>query len=259
MTWTEAIIKTLQENIQNKEFIPMHYREITDIILNNELVRTVGITPSKTVSGYLTTQPELFIRVDTGIYGLTDRGKEYEIPPLLNQQETRREEEQEALELNCVPDASETRSIIKNYGIYWDRKHVNWRPLRPELFGVNGFRNPNRVDLSTMRGIYLLYDFREVIYVGQAMRRSIAERLREHTSDRHTNRWNRFSWFGIDNVDARGNINLTPESISINLCDLVDAFEGILIEGLEPRGNRRGGDNFGMEWYQYVPNPMNNN
>ena len=37
MTWKEAIIKVLQENIVNKEPEPMNYKDICDIILQSGL------------------------------------------------------------------------------------------------------------------------------------------------------------------------------------------------------------------------------
>ena len=105
-----------------------------------------------------------------------------------------------------------------------------------------------------MRGVYLLYDFREVVYVGQAMGdSSIANRLKDHTRDRHASRWNRFSWFGIDKVDSdTGDIIATQDNISIDLNNLIDDLECLLIEEIEPRQNRKGGNNFGNEYYQYV-------
>lgn len=42
------------------------------------------------------------------------------------------------------------------------------------------------------------------------------------------------------------------ESVLTNIHALVNALEGILIEGIEPRQNRKQGDNFGFEYYQEI-------
>lgn len=262
MTWKDAIIKTLQENVRNKEYIPMHYKEITDVILNNNLKETRGRTPSLTVSACLTTHPDLFISENGGFYSLTEEGKKYEITSAQNQQHINlgntREEEQEENDLRGAILHLETGKIIKHYGIFWNREYVNWSATPFQLLGKDSTKSSHFIDFRKMRGIYMLYDFREVVYVGQAMgNNSIANRLKEHIYDRHASRWNRFSWFGIDSLDNDGNIVVTPENLTINLNDLIDALEGLLIEGLEPRQNRQGGNHFGYECYQVIPGDEN--
>ena len=58
----------------------------------------------------------------------------------------------------------------------------------------------------------------------------MGQRLFEHTRDRLTGRWNRFSWFGVRGVQGVGG--------------LIATMEALLIEGLEPPQNRRQGDGF---------------
>ena len=49
------------------------------------------------------------------------------------------------------------------------------------------------------RGIYALYDNHGLYYVGLT-KRSLASRIRRHTSDRHKGKWKRFSWYQIPNL-----------------------------------------------------------
>lgn len=65
-------------------------------------------------------------------------------------------------------------------------------------------------------------------------------------------RWDRFSWFGIDEVNSDGKVVKSNDLITTDVYTLANALEGILIEGLEPRQNRRQGDNFGFEYYQEI-------
>lgn len=256
MTWKEAIIKVLQENIVNKEPEPMDYKDICDIILQSGLKTTSGVTPSRTVSNCLTRNTNLFYRVDEGVYGLTKEGKEYQIDPVQNLQEATRQEYEEEYVLNTLTESSLSHKILKCYGMYWDRKLVDWNHTVPKLLGTDGI-NGRPVDFSQMRGIYILYDYREVIYVGQS-KDSLAKRLKEHTKDRHTTRWNRFSWFGIDDIDQDGHFKPAQENFVVNISDLINALEALLIEGLESRGNNKKGNYLGTEMCQYFPGAENN-
>ncbi len=221
----------------------MHYTDITEAIIKENLRDNYGKTPERTVSAFLSTQPNLFKRCGQGSYCLTDEGKQYnkekeDITPARIRQE----------------EIKETKSkLIKAFGLYWDRA-ISIDIKRPKLLGrVND--KANNVDLSEMRGIYLLYDRREVIYVGQAINRSILTRLKEHTKDRLAGRWDRFSWFGIDDIHPTENRLIETETmLSIKIDDMINAFEGIMIEGLEPRQNRKAGNQFGYEFIQRSEN-----
>ena len=77
--------------------------------------------------------------------------------------------------------------------------------------------------------------------------------MSEHTKNRLSTRWDRFSWFGIDAVNPE-TLKIIPTDLTFktDIYSLANALEGILIEGLEPRQNRRQGDNFGFEYYQEI-------
>ena len=80
-----------------------------------------------------------------------------------------------------------------------------------------------------------------MIYVGRSTDRPLGQRLYEHTVDRLSGRWDRFSWFGIYGVaDDSTLITEVPE---FNGDAIIQALESVLIESLEPPLNRRRGDN----------------
>ena len=67
MSWVEAICKVLVE-----AGVPMHYKDITRTIKEKKYRLNFGDTPEMTVSNRLTTNPDLFKRVEKGVYGLVD-------------------------------------------------------------------------------------------------------------------------------------------------------------------------------------------
>lgn len=241
MTWKDAILKVLQQNKKGDEYAPMHYRDITNEIIENGLIKPNGKTPANTVSAILTGNKDLFESLGDGEFKLTFLGKKgsKKISDVGHKvTETKIPEIQQSVS-----------SLIQTYGMYWVRDGISWHS-NPRLLGVQSF-GAGTIDLSEMRGIYMLYDGREVIYVGQATD-SILKRLIQHTKNRLSTRWDRFSWFGIDGVGDDGKLVRINNNIVTNITTLVDALEGILIEGLEPRQNRRQGDNFGFEYYQEI-------
>lgn len=247
MTWKAAAIYILQQNQKNGEFVPMHYRDITNAILENDLVANGGQTPANTVSTTLTKNKDVFEGLGDGEYRLTKKGESFVI-------------EDKAVS-NCKIGTLEDKinhpstnhppqTIIQSFGMFWMRDGINWNQ-NPKLLGVQS-SGATPIDLSAMRGIYMLYDGREVIYVGQAIDQPILKRLVQHTKNRLATRWNRFSWFSIDAVNSKGEVVKIGNTITTDISNLANALEGILIEGLEPRQNRRQGDNFGFEYYQKI-------
>jgi hypothetical protein len=102
-----------------------------------------------------------------------------------------------------------------------------------------------QVDLAVEAGVYVLYDGNRVIYVGRVTEARLGQRLWDHTRDRLTGRWDRFSWFGVRKVQPSGKLSPTPRDIET--ATLIATMEALLIEGLEPPQNRRQGDGF-MPW-----------
>ena len=67
MNWVDAIHKVLVE-----AGMPMHYTDITRTIIEKRYRLNFGDTPEMTVSNRLTTNPDLFKRVEKGVYGLVE-------------------------------------------------------------------------------------------------------------------------------------------------------------------------------------------
>src|SRR5690606_469469 len=108
-------------------------------------------------------------------------------------------------------------------------------------------------DFYKQLGIYLLYDGREVIYVGRTTDRPLGRRLFEHTIDRLSARWDRFSWFGLLPVSETGQIGEVPDSY--NAAKLIPALEAIMIEATEPRQNRKRDDDLAAVEYLQMVDP----
>ncbi len=106
------------------------------------------------------------------------------------------------------------------------------------------------IDFSNQIGIYILYDDQRIVYVGRTSDQTIGKRIFQHTSDRLSGRWNRFSWFGLKGVNTEG-ILIESNNTEFNSDIFILTLESILIESLEPPQNRRAGDMFrGIEYLQ---------
>lgn len=139
-------------------------------------------------------------------------------------------------------DIEEPAGLINALGMYWSRDKVIWdAKTSPRLLGKQAASDQS-VDLADQRGVYLLHDRTSVIYVGRAIDQGIGTRLKQHTIDRLSGRWDRFSWFGIYAVSPDG--KLTPESKHFGTSMLIATMEALLIESVEPPQNRRRGDDF---------------
>ena len=240
LTWPKAIATVLEAAGE-----PLHYREITDRILEQGLRNKVGATPAAAVSAVLSTDVKhgepnsLFERAGPGVYRL--RGaRPAPSPPV---------------------SVEETHPLVTSFGIYWDRAAVDWK-YKPHIFGEFQTRgstksNLTRVDFSAQHGIYLLHDTKEVIYVGRTTKGDLGKRLSDHTRDRLQGRWTRFSWFGFRPVNDDGTLGdkLTELPPDFGIHKVIGAFEAILIEALEPRQNKKSGEDFRDLEYRQVLDP----
>ncbi len=135
--------------------------------------------------------------------------------------------------------------------MYWRRDFIDWNSS-PNIFGMQQI-GAKPVNFQKQLGIYLLYDGREVIYVGRTTERPFGRRLYEHTVDRLSTRWDRFSWFGLLPVSDKGTLGKLPEDYSA--ATTIPALEAILIEALEPRQNRKRGDDLAAVEYLQTRDP----
>ena len=233
MTWRQAAIKVLTDAKS-----AMHYSDITDKIIENEYRKNVGATPAASVSVTLNydinekSEASTFVRVSPGVYMLRPGAK------------ATIADEKDALPDKKAAKLAEEESspgLIQAFGMYWRRENVDWTN-NPKLWGQQQ-QGATEVDFGPQIGVYILFDNRDVIYVGRATDQPLGKRLYQHTFDRLTTRWNRFSWFGLQRVTSTG--QLEPANFgSLKADDIVTALEAILIEGMEPPQNRRRGDDF---------------
>jgi len=228
MPWRKAIVKALQDSGE-----PMRYDEIAQVIIDKGYRVSVGATPAATVAAALSEsmrkEPHTpFRKVDRGVYALVD-GKSIPTEPTES-------EPDEAAE-----DARQM-GLINAFGMYWSRDRVHWTNKMPRVLGVQQTGSAP-VNFTGQAGVYLLHDGRAVVYVGKVGEPRMGQRLYEHTRDRLTSRWDRFSWFGVRAVRADGELGPMPSS-DIAVVSLIATMEALLIEGLEPPQNRRQGDGF---------------
>lgn len=229
--WRQAI-----ETVLSMAPGALHYTEITDKIIQGKMRTNLGATPASSVNAILTTAIKNegtacpFAKVGRGFYVWSANG--LTMPVTTTTTTTPRMPENETEE--------EQNTVISSFGMYWRRSAVEWVQT-PKVLGMQEI-GADPVDFSQQLGIYLLYDGREVIYVGRTTDRPLGRRLYEHTQDRMATRWDRFSWFGLRPVSEQGNLGPLPDNFDAKL--LIPTLEAILIETVEPRQNRKRGDDF---------------
>lgn len=251
MSWREAIEKVLAEEAR-----PLHYSEISELVMSRGYYKTEGSTPDATVNAQISAsikhdqESSPFLRVSRGTFALRSLGvpvpvastKPAVVLPLATQQILK-----EAQTASVEEETDE--AVIRCLGMYWQRDLVVWKN-DPRIFGKQQAQS-KPVDFGAQRGIYILYDHHTVVYVGRSVDRPMGKRLYEHTIDRLGSRWNRFSWFGLLNVTDEG--KLVEASIKVTLPSLIATLEALLIEALEPPQNRKRGDDFSvMEYIQDI-------
>ncbi|MGN0008032.1 MAG: HTH domain-containing protein [Alistipes sp.] len=241
MTWKDAIVKVLTE-----EGAPLHYSDITKRIIDNGYRKPheMGKTPDMTVSAQLTTKKNIFRKLGNGVFELLDAPVNRQTLIDSDSDNVSTDNTTESQDMLSV----ERDHIIKNYGMFWSRDNVDWKTAN--LYGCQNGSSSN-VNFKDQVGVYLLHDAREVVYVGQAVKQPISKRLADHCKDRLNGRWDRFSWFGFYGVDEDGRLITNDfHNTNFSIENVANTLEAVLIEGLEPRQNRKNGNDFGYEFLQ---------
>ena len=135
--------------------------------------------------------------------------------------------------------SSDVTGVVNAFGMFWERSKVKWDP-EPKILGSQSGAKP--VNFCGQKGVYLLHDSQGVVYVGRTTDQSLGKRLYQHTTDRLTGRWTRFSWFGVFPVESSGELKLDSDFSKVDIDTVIVTMEAVLIEGLEPRQNRKRGD-----------------
>ena len=239
LTWRKAIDKVLVASAT-----PLHYNEIAERIIAEDLRKNLGATPAATVNAMISASikhdgdSSPYVRISKGIFAMRAGVSGV---PMVPAKLTPGASESE--------DSEEQYEIITSFGMFWRKEAVEWTAT-PKLLGMQQI-GATPVDFNKQLGIYLLYDGREVIYVGRTTDRPLGRRLYEHTIDRLSARWDRFSWFGLLPVADSGQIGALPQTYAA--ANIIPALEAILIEALEPRQNRKRGDDLAaVEYLQKV-------
>jgi hypothetical protein len=238
LTWQKAI-----ETVLSEAPGAMHYKDLTEKIIQDGLRSNLGATPWATVYTQLHAAIKLhgdkcpFQKIGRWLFiwkakaGITQK-------PSITAEESEEEDDVQY-------------EIISSFGMFWRRDAIEWLST-PKILGMQQI-GAQPVDFHKQLGIYLLYDGREVIYVGRATDRPLGRRLYEHTADRLSSRWDRFSWFGLLPVSETGDFGVLPESYLGT--KIIPAVEAILIEALEPRQNRKRGDDLSAVEYIQKEDP----
>ncbi len=125
--------------------------------------------------------------------------------------------------------------FIKNYGLFWRLDEVKWKPGRGADFQLLGLCGKNRrADFRRQTGIYILYGNHGPCYVGltRGKKMGIGRRLREHLYDKHGGKWDRFSWFGFQEVeksDGLCKLKAKLKKITGNTDSFIKDIEALLI------------------------------
>jgi len=240
LTWKKAIDKVLAASAQ-----PLHYKEITEKIISDGLRTNLGATPAATVNAQISASIKKFgndspyVRVAKGTFALAKKAAPGSLTKSAGTEETE------------VGEEEEQYAIVSSFGMFWRREAIEWVPT-PRILGMQQI-GATPVDFTKQLGVYLLYDGREVIYVGRTTERPLGRRLYEHTIDRMSARWDRFSWFGFLPVSNTGALGKLPTTFDAT--KLIPALEAILIEALEPRQNRKRGDDLAAVEYLQKEDP----
>ena len=223
MTWQAAIEKVLGD-----AGTALHYAKIAERIVSRGLRKSVGASPSNAVYAVLANKKAVFEKVAPATFRLRGAG----------------DSNGEGDDL--LPDTELSRPIMA-LGMFWERDLVSWTG-KPSILGSEQ-PDAASVNMTDQTGIYLLHDFRDIVYVGRTTESTLGSRLYAHTRDRLKTRWNRFSWFGLRGVEDDETLGPIPKTYDLR--DVVSAMEALLIEALEPPQNRKAGDGFhGIEYIQ---------
>jgi hypothetical protein len=234
VTWDEACQAVLRDADG-----ALHYTEIAERIVSQGLRgEDVGATPAQTVNATINNslrQPNSpYVRVRMGEYAL--RSELRIEPPAAGVAER--------------PVEEPASGALKAFGMYWKRELVIWSRGTTLLGKQSGAASD--VNFAEQQGVYLLHDRDRVIYVGRADD-TLFGRLKAHTTDRLSGRWDRFSWFGLRAVQQDG--SLSEVALDWRHSIVIETLEALLIESLEPPLNRRRGDNLSAAEYSQVEDP----
>ena len=161
LTWRKPIDKVLASSAT-----PLHYNEVTERIISEGLRKNLGATPAATVNAQISASIKHdgsnspYVRVSKGTFAMRSGASD---TPVVTAKLTPDVMESE--------DSEEQYEIITSFGMFWRKEAVEWITT-PKLLGMQQI-GATPVDFYKQLGIYLLYDGREVIYVGRTTDRPL--------------------------------------------------------------------------------------
>ena len=157
MSWRQAIERVLLEEAK-----PLHYSEISELILSKGYYKTEGATPDSTVNAQITGsikhdgEKSPFLKISRGTFALRTSKVQNAIANTassaiaLTPATPKVFKEAQVSTVEQEPD----ESVIRCLGMYWQRDLVIWKS-DPRVFGKQqALSKP--VDFGTQRGIYIL-------------------------------------------------------------------------------------------------------
>lgn len=215
--------------LKEKEHLRVHQREIAQILEERwKEGRDDGYDfsgtelPFASVSSMVTRNPEVFFKAKRGFVSLCERRKEVE-----EKYGNRSEVEDQ--------DSEYDSEILTPFGILWRRSLIDNSGSR--LLGVQ-MEGSKPVDFAKQTGTYILYDHRDIVYIGQS-KGNLGQRIKHHTKYELKHRWNRFSWFGILPVTQDGKLGTTENRLTQAMPDFLESFA---IKLTNPPENRTQGN-----------------
>ena len=224
----DILAKSMQSLLKEKEHLSVHQREIAQIL--EERWKEGGDDgydfsgtgrPFASVSSMVTRNPEVFFKAKRGFVSLCERRKEVE------------EKYGNRIEVKDQ-DSEDDSEILTSFGILWERSLID--NSLPRLLGVQ-MEGSKPVDFAKRTGIYILYNHRDIVYIGQS-KGNLGQRIKQHTKDGLKHRWNRFSWFGIL-VAQDGKLGTTRNGLVLAMLDFLESFA---IKLTNPPENRTQGN-----------------
>ena len=214
----------------------MSSADISRAIMDARYRTSLGKTPQNTVGARM---PQVMQDYDV----IRTRRGYYMMP---------RPNDVDADETDTELDTASTSTAVKieAYGIHWERSKVNWAARRILGYDTDPLE---AIDFSNQQGVYVLYDWNSVVYVGQTNRSNggLFERLQHHNRKQDWEAgWERFSWFGIRQVNENGEIVDGPETAPKGVVS--ELIEAVLIETLRPAFNKQYGRHMGTLYRQAI-------
>lgn len=251
LSWHQAIQQVLEDAGES-----LQTSEITERILEKGLRTSTGATPAATVNSQMLTSIKKkgdnspYVHVGPSTYTLRAMTSPKSTAPTQSEDSTLAANVS-ALSINA------DGGLIQAFGMYWKRSAVYWQATTKLVGRYDTKSKP--VDFASQTGVYLLFDGRNVVCAGRTgMRQSgdaLSRRLFEHTEDRLTGRWDRFSWFGLRLVHDNGDLGSVADGHDTSEAALIATLEALLIEAFEPPQNRRRGDTLREREFIQVEDP----